>query len=109
MHQLYFANPPSVGSSSDCARRYARWNRGKTATIRWHYHRNSLLGMGDTVWPPPMTARRNARCATFFGELRQGQYEEHFELGVRRGNGINDVIAMERLGLVLPLQSRWPA
>ena len=33
-----------------------------------------------------------------FSELREGQGEEHLELGVRLWNGINEVIAMQRLG-----------
>src|SRR5262249_3901484 len=66
--------------------------------VSWHHRWNTLVIMGDTFWPPAMTARHDARRPIFGGELREGQDEEHLKLGGRLGNGINDVIAMERLG-----------
>src|SRR5215469_56133 len=63
-----------------------------------HHRRHSLLGMGDTTRGPTMAAYRDTRCSIVVGEIGQGQREEYFKLGVRWWNGINDVIAMERLG-----------
>src|SRR4051812_47871776 len=64
----------------------------------WHHRRDTLFGMGNPLRSPPMTARRDPRCSVLCGELRQGQNEEHLELGMGLRNRINDVISMERLG-----------
>src|SRR5262245_24101271 len=63
-----------------------------------HHRRDGLLGMRNTVWSPLMTPQRDACRPTFFGKLCEGQREEHLELGMWLRNGVNDVIAMQRLG-----------